>query len=315
MNTLSQTRPISIATDWQDSFKSWLERTPTKRHNKKRAESTIDDYMSDVRQFAEYFARVNQTPFAMDLLNKADMESWFAELWVQIAPSTYRRKMAALKMLQNYAQAYFDLRVDLFANIPIPHTTDNSPRELLADERSQLEAACEAYASSPNGQRDNLSVYLMLLGGLRISEVSNLLVGDIDLTKGIMRVVGKNQKVRFVEIVGRLDEMLRNWLASRMASDMDALIPSPRGGALSRTTLWRVFNDRRDLAEISAEITPHNLRHTFVYRYMDIAQEHGIPWHAALSAISQQTGDDPNVILAYYSRARKSDVRAVMGEM
>ena len=64
-----------------------------------------------------------------------------------------------------------------------------------------------------------------------------------------------------------------------------------------------------DVAGVNTE--PHALRHTYIYRFMN-AMMNGDPWRlpAAIDAVCQQTGDRPEVILAYYTRARESEIRA-----
>ena len=308
-------RATRTETDWLANFAHWLGANPIEKYHRARSEKSISAYISDVRQFARYFERINQTPFDLAQINSIDLQSFFEQLKKDAAPSTYNRKRASLQLLVNYATAIGLIDYNPLAWVPVAVVAGKSPRDANDDERKQLESASDAGEASLIGMRDSISFYLMLLGGLRISEVANLKVGDLDFSKGEMKIVGKGDKTRYVEIAGRLDEKLRRWLEMRPAADMDALVSASNGKPLTTGQIRRRFEIIRDTAGVSQSITPHSLRHTFIYRYMDIALQRQIPWHAALSAISQQTGDDPAVILAYYSRARKSDMRAVMGVM
>ena len=301
--------------DWLSGFENWLLSSPIEKYHRARNEKTISAYLGDVRQFGAYFERVNHTPFSLEYLNSQDIAEFFQTLKKNAQPSTYNRKRASVQLLVNYAKFIGLIDYDPMAWIPVAVVAGKSPRDLNDEERLQLETAANAGETSLIGMRDSIAFYLMLLGGLRISEVANLKVGDLDFSKGEMRINGKGDKTRYVEIAGRLDEKLRRWLDLKPASAMDALVSANSNKPLTTGQIRRRFEIIRARAGVSESITPHALRHTFVYRYMEIALERNIPWHSALSAISQQTGDDPAVILAYYSRARKSDVKAVMGVM
>ena len=87
------------------------------------------------------------------------------------------------------------------------------------------------------------------------------------------------------------------------------LVTDEEGLAIGRQQAWRRFGLIAERAGVN--VTPHAMRHTFVVRFMD-AMMAGDPWKlpAAIDAVCQQTGDRPEVILAYYTRARKSDMRA-----
>ena len=92
------------------------------------------------------------------------------------------------------------------------------------------------------------------------------------------------------------------------------LITDEQGSSIGREQAWRRFVTIAETAGVNT--TPHAMRHTYVLRYMDAymgGDKGKLP--AAIDAVCQQTGDKPEVILAYYTRARESDMRAAAEAM
>jgi integrase/recombinase XerD len=145
--------------------------------------------------------------------------------------------------------------------------------------------------------------------GLRISEVIDLQLSDLHLDDGYIHVFGKGQKHRKVKVGGRLVAKINAWLSRMPASIEGTLVTDDKGLSIGREQAWKRFTAIAEKAGVNT--TPHAMRHTFVLRFMD-AVMNGDPskMPAAIDAVCQQTGDRPEVILAYYTRARESDMRA-----
>lgn len=295
---------------WLEAFGLHLRSTPTSKR-RERSKLTLDAYLSDVQLFAEYFRRVNGQAFSPELLNTTDLKNWLAE---DIKTATYNRRLASMRMLITWSRSIGLLDYDPAEWIPFADATRKSPRDVSDDERLMLEAAAEQGECTFIGLRDSVFFFLMDDAGLRIHETVTLKLSDLHLDDGYIHVLGKGKKHRDVKVGSRLISKVRAWLAVKPESREGTLITDDRGFAIDRGQAWRRFVLIAERAGVRC--TPHAMRHTYVLRYMD-AYMKSDPWKlpASIDAVCQQTGDRPEVILAYYTRARESDMRAAAEAM
>jgi site-specific recombinase XerD len=296
---------------WQADFEAWLLGTPT-RKQKQRSALTIEAYLRDVKLFAEWSQKVNGMAFEPEYLNKTDLTSYFKGL--ESSPATHNRKLASLRILITWARETGQLDYDPAAWIPAIDATRESPRDVEDADWKKLEAAAQSQAHSLIGLRDLLIFRLLGSAGLRIHEVVGLQLDDLHLADGYIHILGKGQKHRKVRVGGKLVQVILDWQAKMPVSLDGTLVTDLKGNAIDRISAWRRFE--MIAAAAGVKTTPHAMRHTYIYRFMDklMAGDKGkLP--AAIDAVCQQTGDRPEVILAYYTRARESEMRAVAEEM
>ena len=291
---------------WRVDFGLWLRQTPTQKR-RERSQLSVSAYTSDIEQMSRWFASRYAVEFAADQLNSANLQEYFGEM--DCAPATYNRRLASVRMLIKWLRSVNVLDYDPSEWIPLQDATRESPRDVNEDDRIMLELAAEAEEATLIGLRDSLIFFLMSNAGMRISEVVELQLSDLHLDDGYIHVFGKGQKHRKIKVAGRLVVKIDAWLSRMPKSIEGTLITDEHGLSIGRGQAWRRFCLIAEAAGV--KVTPHEMRHTFVLRYMDAVMG-GDPrkFPAALDAVCQQTGDKPEVILAYYTRARESDMRA-----
>lgn len=297
---------VASQLEWRAKFGLWLRQTPTQKR-KERSRLSVDAYTSDIEQMSRWFMSHYDVEFAPDQMNSANLQEYFLSL--NCAPATYNRKLASARMLIKWLRSMEDLDYDPSEWIPLQDATRESPRDVNDDERLMLEMAAEENESTLIGMRDSLIFFLMSNAGLRISEVVDLRLDDLHIEDGYIHVFGKGQKHRKVKVGGRLVKKITAWIARKPESIEGTLITDDTGLSIKRGQAWNRFVLIRERADVN--VTPHAMRHTFVLRFMDAVMG-GDPskMPAAIDAVCQQTGDRPDVILAYYTRARESDLRA-----
>lgn len=298
--------PVARDLDWRIEFGLWLRQSPTQKRTE-RSHLSVDAYKSDVEQMSRWFEDRYMVAFEPSDMNSANLQEYFNSL--ECAPSTHNRKLASVRMLIKWARSVDILDYDPSEWVPLHDATRESPRDVVADDRLMLELAAEEKEGTLIGLRDSLIFFLMNSAGLRISEVIELGLNDLHLDEGYIHVFGKGNKHRKVKIGGRLVMKIRRWLDRKPESIEGTFITDENGLAIGREQAWKRFRLIAERADVNA--TPHAMRHTFVLRYMDAVMD-GDPSRlpAAIDAVCQQTGDKPEVILAYYTRARESDMRA-----
>ncbi len=293
--------PVARQLDWRIEFGLWLRQSPTQKR-RERSPLSVSAYEGDVNQLAAWFEAQYLLPFQPDQLNQVNLSEYFQSL--QCAPATFNRKLASVRMLIQWAA----LDPDPTQWIARQDATRTSPRDVDEDERLMLELAAED-DPSVIGLRDGLIFFLMSNAGLRISEVINLQLSDLHLDEGYIHVFGKGGKHRRVTVGGRLAMKLNEWLGVMPASIEGTVITDENGFSIRRETAWRRFCIIAERAGVN--VTPHAMRHTFVIRFMDaIMAGDASKLPAAIDAVCQQTGDRPDVILTYYTRARQTEIRA-----
>lgn len=300
--------PVSTDLNWHVLFGLWLRGTPTQKRTERSALS-VSAYEGDVDLMSRWFTERYGVEFAPEHINSANLQEYFAMLDETCAPATYNRKLASARLLIKWCRQAGVLDYDPSEWIAAQDANRESPRDIADEDRLKLEAAAEAGEAYLIGLRDSVIFFLMNNAGLRISEVIALQLSDLHLDEGYIHVLGKGKKHRNVKVGGRLVEKIRLWLERKPESIEGTLITSENGLAIERGQAWRRFVVIAEAAGVDAK--PHDCRHTFILRFMDAIMA-GDPAKlpAAIDAVCQQTGDRPEVILTYYTRARESDLRA-----
>jgi integrase/recombinase XerC len=214
-------------------------------------------------------------------------------------------------------------REDLLAGDPgalaaAPKRGDTIPAHLTMDEMSRLLEMPDA--SSPLGRRDRAVLELFYASGLRLSELAALGIEDVDVSRRIVRVIGKGGKERLVPFNNATADAIRGWLKDRngligkrdegrgMRSAAKApLFLNYRGRRLSTRSIDRLV--RRYVAACGAKfgISPHALRHSFathlLSRGADLRAIQELLGHARLSTTQRYTHVDAAQLIDVYKKS------------
>jgi len=234
---------------------------------------TREAYERDVTQFAEWAQRAGLGGPAD--LDRTVLRRYLAFLTTRgFARSSISRKAAALRAYLRWAHRTHRVDVDLARTVRAPKGTARLPRVPRAREATAL---LDEVAAAPDGLDDpveaavarrDLAVLEVLYGtGLRVGECCALTVGDLDLERGHVTVLGKGSKERRVPLnepaIAALEEYLdlaRPMLATG-ASPPDVVLLNRRGRPLTTRDARRIL-ERHPLADGRA-LHPHALRHAY----------------------------------------------------
>jgi integrase/recombinase XerD len=160
--------------------------------------------------------------------------------------------------------------------------------------------------ADPASLRDRALLELFYSSGLRVSELGGLMLQQIDLDQGFLRVFGKGSKERVVPIGGRACSALANYLVSGRPHFVKArtgsqLFLSNRGAALSRITLWFIVKKHARRAGIAQNVKPHLLRHSFATHLLtggaDLRAIQEMLGHASIATTQIYTAVEPQRLL------------------
>jgi integrase/recombinase XerD len=226
------------------------------------AENTLSAYRTDLRRFAAWLSQHDRSLLTA---TRADLLEYLANL-AGAPPRSVARRLSSLRRFYQYLMRHGRIAEDPCARVEAPRIGRSLPTTMS-------EAEVEALLQAPDpgvrvGLRDRTMLELIYATGLRVSELVNLKLGQINYQQGVVRIMGKGGKERLVPLGESALDWLERYLREArpqllVAGRGDALFPSPRGGAISRQAFWYAIKRYATIAGISKPISPHSLRHAF----------------------------------------------------
>jgi integrase/recombinase XerD len=246
-----------------------------------------------------------------------------------LAPSSLRRRAAALKGFYRFAYGEGSIGVDVAARLDLPRPTRLLPETLtVAETERLLEAAGgdgrhpgDAGATTGTGAtralRDRALLELLYAAGLRISEAVGLDRDDLSLDGAFVRVVGKGDKERLVPVGDVALDWLVRWIEGPRVAMLalghvepargGPLFLGDRGRRLARQQAWGAVKRAATRAGLPDRVSPHTLRHSFATHLLEggadlrVVQE--LLGHASISTTQLYTHLTGERIRDVYSRA------------
>ena len=269
---------------------------------------TRENYQRDLDQAAAWLAR--QAVADWRSVSAAQASEWLHALTrADFAVASLARKLTALRVFARYLVRE-KLRADDFtALLAGPKLGRRLPGTLSVDDVSRLLAA--PGAGDPAALRDRALLELLYSSGLRVTELGNLLLQQIDLEQGFLRVFGKGSKERVVPIGRRACAALATYLSAGRPHFVKArtgsqLFLSNRGGALSRITLWYIVKKHARRAGITHNVKPHLLRHSFATHLLsggaDLRAIQEMLGHASIATTQIYTAVEPQRLLDQHAQ-------------
>ena len=241
------------------SFLAWvqLERGLSK--------NTVESYESDLIQCACFLHKQGSSNW--QAVSLEDVSAWISSLTLDgYAVASLARKLSALRMLARFLLGEGNLQNDFTELLSNPKKGRFLPHALSIEEMERFLSAPDL--TTPLGKRDRAIFELMYGSGLRVSEVSSVLVNAVNLEEGFARIFGKGSKERIVPVGKEAVVAIRNYLHGgrpELVKDRSGgeLFLSKRGTPISRKMIWVLVKDYARRAGIEKNLTPHGLRHSF----------------------------------------------------
>ncbi|GIK71579.1 MAG: tyrosine recombinase XerC [Chloroflexota bacterium] len=236
------------------------------------SENTIAAYRNDLSQLLTFLIRYQtvdgQRLTEWEQVTPEIMQEYVFQLHERsYASSTVARKVAAVKSFFDYMYTRGVIEKDPAALLESPKVKKHIPHTISHDDVERLLAAPKQY-NTAQAIRDSALIETLYATGMRVTELVNLDVSDLDLEAGQL-VCGANDKRRRV---AHLDSAVQESLRLYMEKGRPALVVRPsesalflnhRGQRLTRQGLWLII--KRYVTEVGIEepVTPHTLRHSF----------------------------------------------------
>ena len=229
------------------------------------SKNTVQSYESDLGQCAA-FLKLNGV-MNWEVVTIEQVSQWISSLTKEgYAVASLARKISALRMFTKFLVGEGRLKNDFTELLGNPKRGRFLPHALSIEEVERFLSAPDL--SSAMGKRDRAIFELMYGSGLRVSEVSTVLVNSVDFEGGFARIFGKGSKERIVPVGSEAILAIRNYLHGGRPHLVKGhsggeLFLSKRGTAISRKMIWVLVKDYSKKAGIEKNLTPHGLRHSF----------------------------------------------------
>ena len=228
-------------------------------------------YLHDVEKLFTYFEDEK-----IDFL-KVELEhfhSFAAALMdVGIGERSIARILSGVRSFYKFLVLDGYLEQDPTELLESPKIGKHLPEVLSVEEIDAIEGVIDV--STPEGQRDRAAIEMLYSCGLRVSELCNLLLSDLYLDEGFLRVTGKGNKQRLVPISERAIRELKSWFAFRNFINIKpgeedyVFISAARKKHLSRITVFHNIKVYAEQAGIQKTISPHTFRHSFATHLLE----------------------------------------------
>lgn len=233
--------------------------------------NTREAYLHDVEKLFAYFEDEK-----IDFL-KVELEhfhSFAAALMdVGIGERSIARILSGIRSFYKFLVLDGYLEQDPTELLESPKIGKHLPEVLSVEEIDAIEGVIDV--STPEGQRDRAAIEMLYSCGLRVSELCNLLLSDLFLDEGFLRVTGKGNKQRLVPISERAIRELKSWFAFRNSINIKpgeedyVFISAARKKHLSRITVFHNIKVYAEQAGIQKTISPHTFRHSFATHLLE----------------------------------------------
>jgi integrase/recombinase XerC len=234
---------------------------------------TVKSYRSDLEQLAAFAnERAATSPADVDLELLRD---W---LWRAsqdgLSKATLARRAAAARALTAWFVRSGMTPADAGTRLKAPKTDHHLPRVLTRDQVDGILASVQARADTGDAIaiRDLAIIELLYASALRVSELTGLAVGDVDLGRLTVRVLGKGSKERVVPFGVPAKVALERYLGTarlELAGDTDAVFVGARGGRMSSRAVYELVSGILSTVPGTGPAGPHTFRHTAATHLLD----------------------------------------------
>lgn len=227
--------------------------------------NTLAAYQSDLRAFAVWLRR--ERGHGLLAAERLDLLEYLSRLAQSgRKPRTSARLLSCLRQFYRHLLRSGLIAEDPTALIDAPRLGRPLPHSLSESEVEALLAAPDT--SEALGHRDRAMLEVLYASGLRVTELVKLTPGQLSLTQGLVRILGKGNKERLVPLGEEATDWVQSYVAGPRALLLggrlsDYLFPTQRSDHMTRQAFWQLIKRYAIVAGVLRPLSPHTLRHAF----------------------------------------------------
>lgn len=246
--------------------------------DKGKSQNTVLSYINDLQIF---FQEMRLNPDSYVISN--DIKKWIRDMLnpregKALSVSTINRRLNTLRSYFSWADREQYIKVNPMTDIKDLKVADEEYEKIMWLTEKEFEALLERMRKYPvktrgvnpeeKYRRDRAIIYILTYAGLRVEELSNLKITDIDLDLKKIRVIGKGTKVRTIPMSNFLYNEVLDWLQFRnkIAQDKEIVNQSPYVFYSQRSEKFSIRGIQamiENYSTLDKKLTPHMFRHTF----------------------------------------------------
>lgn len=246
---------------------------------KRYSPHTVSAYQRDLTHFLHCLGLVDSRSVSWDEISQNQIRQCVSKLHRQgLSGKSLQRWLSSIRSFYNYLCRHQFATHNPAEGVPAPKTAKRLPNTLNVDEINQLleGPANEKRADDKLHCRDLAMMELLYACGLRLTELKELNLNDIDWQQQSLTVTGKGQKQRRVPFGSKAKKALKNWLQHRsvMAEEKEvAVFISQRGTRVSSSSIQKRLKKLAFSQGLNTNVYPHMLRHSFASHILESSKD------------------------------------------
>jgi integrase/recombinase XerC len=281
------------------------------KYQKRYSQHTLRSYQDDLEQFRAYLQDLyNMGNADLDELTAFIIKSWLASLKdEELSSRSINRKISTLKSFFK-----FQIRMGVIAQTPMtqinsPKVAKRLPTFVKQEETTTLFKDVE-FPDDWKGKTDRLLIELLYNAGLRSAEVIALKETQVDMSKRVIKVLGKGNKERVIPVSSKLVSDIQQYITAkkeREGEQAQQLLCTESGKVLYAGYVYRAVKWYLNLVTTITKKSPHVLRHTFATHLLnngaDLNSVKELLGHSSLAATQVYTHHTIEKLKDVYKKA------------
>lgn len=235
--------------------------------DKKYSENTIKSYQNDLKKYQNFFKNKN-----IEMINEENIKEYLKYLKTENNEAkTISHNISTLRSFYKFLLIEKKINKNPMEWIEIPKIKKSLPKTLSFEEINKL---LDIKLNDNYSYRNKAMLELMYSSGLRVSELVNVKIHDIDSESCIIRVMGKGSKERIVPLgdyaIKYIDIYLKEYRNKLIKKEYnDYLFLNNHGKKMTRQGFFKIIKNLAKQQNIKTEFSPHTLRHSFATHLLD----------------------------------------------
>ena len=268
------------------------------------SQHTIKSYSSDLKQFSKFLSEECNINSDINQVTFQTIRSWVVCLLENnINPRSVNRKISVLKSYYKFLLQEGILSYNPMIKIISPKTSKRLPSFVDKDDIQNLLDKVQ-FENNYTGSRDKLIIEFFYVTGIRLSELINIKISDIDFNNNYIKVLGKRNKERLIPLSDNMINKLENHINK---NKITKYLFTNKGNKMYSKLVYRLVKKHLKLVSSIDNKGPHVLRHTFATHMLnngaDINAIKELLGHSNLNATQVYTHNSIEKLKSVYNQA------------
>ena len=230
---------------------------------------TVESYRNDLKRYERYLEN-NEIENIEDVTYK-DLQFFLGEQLDELSKTSTAHLLTSVRNIHRYLFLNFNI-ADPTLNLAVKTSKDHLPSFLTEQEVNRI---LDSFSDDSKERFQRLLLQLIYSSGMRVSEVTELLTKQVNITHKLLRITGKGNKERIVLIdddtAERMQDYYQNIRSQYLLKNQDSqyFFIGPRHHKLNRQYIFTLIKRKQEELNLSKSISPHTLRHSFATHMLE----------------------------------------------